>query len=137
MPMLPHEVFKKMSSAKTKADKVKILKENESWGLKDIIRGAMDSNVKWLLPAGKPPYTPAGSSPPTNILRENKKFGYFANTPQARRMKAYKREGVFIGLLEGIHPEDAEILIQMINKEVPEPLTRPIVEAAFPGLLTD
>jgi len=137
MPMLPHEVFKKMNSVKTKADKVKILKDNESWGLKDIIRGAMDSNVKWLLPEGAPPYTPAGSNPPTNILRENKKFGFFANTPQAKRLPAFKRESIFIGLLEGIHMEDAKILIQMVNKETPSPLTRPIVEAAFPGLLTD
>ena len=137
MPMLPHKVFQKMKSVKTKNEKVKILKENESWGLKDIIRGAMDSNVKWLLPEGQPPYTPAGANPPTNILRENKKFGYFANTPQARKMPAFKRESVFIGLLEGIQPEDAEILIKMVNKEPLEPLTRPIVEAAFPGLLTD
>jgi len=138
MPLLPHEVFQKLKSAKSKADKVKVLKENESWALKDIIRGAMDSNVKWLLPDGVPPYNPTRpESAPTNILKENKKFAYFANTAQARRLPGYKRETIFIGLLEGIHPEDAKLLVQMINKETPKPLTRPIVEAAFPGLLTD
>lgn len=136
MALLPHEVFAKLKAAKNKKERVEILKENESWALKDIIRGSMDPGIKWNLPGGAPPYTAAPeSSPPTSILRENKKFTYFVRGGQGDKLPAFKRENIFIGLLEGIHPADAELVIKMINKETPEPLTKPMVEDAFPGLL--
>ena len=48
-----------------------------------------------------------------------------------------KREQLFIGVLEGVHPEDAKLVISMINKEKIYGLSRPIVEEAFPNLLRD
>jgi hypothetical protein len=136
MALLPHEVFKKVRAAKNKDEKVKILKENETWGLKDIIRGSMDPSVQWNLPEGAPPYTAApAESPPASIQRENTKFSYFAKGGKGDQLPAFKRENIFIGILEGIHPEDAELVIGMINKETPKGLTKPLVEAAFPGLL--
>lgn len=138
MPMLPHEVFRKMRSAKTKAEKIKILKENESWALKDIIRGSLDSTIVWNLPAGDPPYTASKEeSTPATILRENKKFAYLVKGGQGDKLPAFKRENIFIGILEGIHPQDAAIVVDMINKRPPKPITRPIVNEAFPGLLRD
>lgn len=45
---------------------------------------------------------------------------------------------MFIGLLESIDPNDAKLVISMINKEKPvRQLTRPIVNEAYPGLLRD
>ena len=38
---------------------------------------------------------------------------------------------------ETIQPEDAKIVIKMINKEKIDGLTRVVVEEAFPGLLRD
>ena len=52
MALLPHEVFAKLKAAKNKKERVEILKENESWALKDIIRGSMDPTVEWNLPPG-------------------------------------------------------------------------------------
>ena len=49
------EVLSDVAKAKAKADKINILKENETWALKDIIRGSMDTTVKWSLPEGEPP----------------------------------------------------------------------------------
>lgn len=132
------EVLSDVAKAKTKADKVNVLKQNESWALKDIIRGSMDSKVKWNLPEGEPPYT--ASEPhnhPTNLLRENTKFSYFAMGGKGDQLLKAKREKIFIGMLEGIHPEDAKLVIQMINKKTPKGLTRPVVQEAFPGLLRD
>jgi len=138
MKLLPHEVLQKVKSTKSKADKVKILKENESWALKDIIRGTMDSSIKWNLPAGDPPYTACEShTAPTSIMREHKKFSYFAKGGKGDQLPSFKREKIFLGILEGIDPGDAELLIQMINKETPKGLTRPIVDEAYPGLLKD
>ena len=58
MAKLVHEVLTEVGSRKRKTDRIQILKQNESWALKDIIRGSMDSTVEWNLPGGDPPYTP-------------------------------------------------------------------------------
>jgi hypothetical protein len=69
------------------------------------------------------------------LLREHKQFKYFLKGGPGDKLPAYKRESIFIGILEGVHPKDAELVIGMINKETPKGLTKPIVEEAFPGLL--
>ena len=138
MKQYVYEVFEEMNKKTKKADKVKVLKDNESWALKDIIRGSMDSTVQWNLPPGAPPYTPAlEHNHPANPLRENKLFKYFVKGGPGDKLPAVKRESIFIGLIEGVHPTDAELVIAMINKEKPKGLSKPIVQEAFPGLLRD
>ena len=65
------------------------------------------------------------------------KFKYFVKGGPGDKMQKVKRENIFIGILEGVHPEDAKLVISMINKEKPTGLSRPIVEEAFPKLLQD
>ena len=138
MAKLVHEVLDEVGSRKRKTDRIQILKQNESWALKDIIRGSMDSTVEWNLPGGDPPYTPCEvHNAPTNLLRENKQFRYFVKGGPGDKMNAPKRENIFIGLIEGIHPSDAKLVVDMINGRVPKGLTREIVQEAFPGLLKD
>ena len=136
---LPHEVLDEVNKRKTKAEKIQILKKYESWALKDIIRGSMDTSINWLLPTGAaPPYVPSQEhSTPTSILREHKKFAYFAKGGKGPNLPMIKRETMFIGILEGIHPEDAKLCVDMINKKTPKGLTKAIVNEAFPGLLRD
>ena len=50
------EVIEEAAKQRSRDDKVKVLKSNETWALKDIIRGSMDSKVEWNLPEGSPPY---------------------------------------------------------------------------------
>ncbi len=132
------EVLEEVTKARTRDEKVRVLKQNESHALKDIIRGSMDSTITWNLPEGAPPYraSPAHSHP-TNLYHENRKFRYFAKGGLGDKMPAVKREAIFIGVLEGIHPEDAKIVISMINKEKIKGLSRPVIEEAFPNLLKD
>ena len=134
-----HEVFSLLKKHTKKEDKLKILKQNDSWALRDVIRGSMDSTIDFYLPKGDPPpYTPCEAhTTPSNLLREHKKFTYFVKGGKADRLLALKRETIFIGILESIHPLDAQVLIDMINKKTPSGLTRPIVKEAFAGLLHD
>ena len=133
-----YEVLEEVAKKRTKSEKVNILKQNESWALKDILRGSFDSKVVWNLPGGQPPYTPnEGHNAPTNLLRENIKFKYFVKGGPGDKLGTLKRENLFIGLIESIHPEDAKLVVDMMNKVKPKHLTRPIVQEAFPGLLKD
>ena len=132
------EVLEEVAKQRNRNDKVRILKENETWALKDIIRGTMDSSVKWNLPEGQPPYTASPSHyHPANLTKEHRNFKYFVKGGPGDKLQKVNREQMFIGILEGVHPEDAKLVISMINKQKPNGLSRPIVEEAFPKLLQD
>ena len=51
-----YEVLEEARKAKTKEQKIKILKDNETFALKDILKGSYDDKVKFNLPEGTPPY---------------------------------------------------------------------------------
>ena len=136
--LLIHEVIELVNKQKTKADKIKVLKQHESWALKDIIRGSMDTTLNWNLPVGAPPYTPCTpESTPATLLRENTKFIYFVKGGPGTKLPSFKREQMFIGIIESVHPQDALLVIDMIAKKTPKGLTRPLIKEAFPGLLRD
>ena len=135
MAKLPHLVMEDFTKAKSKAEKVAVLRSNESWALKDLLKGTLDPKVKWDLPEGAPPYQPSSHSEPmASILRENTKFRYFVKNNNIN-ISQVKREQIFIGILEAVHPKDAELVISMINKKPPvKGLTFKIAQEAFPDL---
>ena len=131
-----YEVLEEVAKKRSKADKIKVLKENETWALKDVLKGTSDDRITWIIPDGDPPYQPSEAhNHPSNLIKENKKFAYFAKGGPGTKLPAIKRENLFIGLIEGIHPEDARVVINMINKIPIKGITKPIIEEAFPGLL--
>ena len=90
--LLIHEVIELVNKQKTKEDKIKVLKQHESWALKDIIRGSMDTTLNWNLPVGAPPYTPCTpESTPATLLRENTKFKYFVKGGPGTKLPSFKR----------------------------------------------
>ena len=135
MAKLPHLVMEDFTKAKSKAEKIAVLRSNESWALKDILKGSLDPKVKWHLPEGAPPYQPSSHSEPmASIFRENTKFRYFVKNNNIN-ISQVKREQIFIGILEAVHPKDAELVISMINKKSPvKGLTYKIAQEAFPDL---
>ena len=135
--MFIFEIFENVSKSKNKEEKVQLLKQNESWALKDVLRGIYDSRVQWELPKGEVPYTASEEhNHPSQLLRENKKFRYFVKgVPSCDQLPKIKREKLFLAMIESIHPKDALIVVDMINKKAPKGITRKVVEEAFPGLL--
>jgi hypothetical protein len=70
-----------------------------------------------LLPEGEPPFKPADQPVgmcDTNLFLEAKKMYVFMR----QDLKPIKREGLFIGLLEGIHPTEAAILIAVKDQKL-------------------
>jgi hypothetical protein len=135
---LVYEVLQDVLNAETKEDRIKILKKNESWPLKDIIRGTMDETVKWNLPKGAPPYTPnVEGSAPSSLAKQHKKFVNFVKGGPGDNLPPIRRENLFVEILEAIHPKDALLVIDMINKKRMKGLTRKVVYESFPGLLKD
>ena len=132
-----YEIFERFEKADSHEEKIKVLKQNESWALKDVLKGALDPRIEWLLPKGEVPYTACEAhSAPSTLLRKNVDFKYCVKGGPGSQMQSFKREKVFLGIVESIHPKDAELVCAMINKHLPvKDLTPEIVREAFPGLL--
>lgn len=135
MTKLIYEVLDAVGKAKTKKEKVELLQQNESWALKDILRGTYDDAIQWLLPEGKPPFTPAGKHVPSNLIRQNTQFKHFVKGGSGESMLKAKREKIYITLLESIHPQDAELVISMVSKQSIKGITKEVVKEAFPNLI--
>lgn len=139
MQLYVFEVIDKVAKARSKAQKIELLKEHETGALRDVLRGIFDETIIWLLPQGAPPpYTPnKEESVPSNLIKECVQLAYFVKGGAGPNLNKIRREKMFIGLLEAIHPKDAELLIDVINKKAPKGISRNVVEEAFPDLLRD
>lgn len=133
-----HEIIAQVNRARTRAEKVEILKNhNDNWALKDIIRGSFDPDIQFNLPEGKPPFEKCDPhNAPSDLIRRHKDFRHFIKGGPGDKIMKVKRENIFIGILESIHPKDADLVIDMVSKSLDYGITRKIVDDAYPGLIT-
>ena len=135
-------IFKKVEEAKTKKEKLQILKNNSSPVLKQILGLTYDPRVEWLLPEGTPPYTPLPNDADAEITLQyaSRQFYLFVkgNSETQRNLKQLKRESLFIQLLESVNPAEVKILLGMKERKLPyKGVTRKLVAEAFPNLAKD
>ena len=132
------EVLSKVSKQRTKAKKIQVLKENESLHLKAVLIWNFDDTVVSVLPEGEVPYNkneaPAGTEH-TYLAHEWKVLYNFVKGGNDF-LRPVKREQLFLQLLEGLHPDEADIVCLVKDKNLTEKykLTRPVVEEAFPDI---
>ena len=131
------EILEAVDKAKTEQDKISVLRNNNKASVTDYLRCVFDDAIQFNLPEGKPPYTPnREESYPSSWHKQNTKLQYLVNTKASRELPGFRRETMFIGILESVHPRDAEILVDMINKKSTTPsLTKELVKEAFPNLI--
>ena len=137
MQLLLNEVLQKVSNAKTKAQKIKLLQEMNSPALRALLIANFDESVISMLPDGDVPYKPNDApeeTEHTKLIQEYRKLYLFfkggANISQARR------ETLFIQMLEGLHKGEAEVLCLIKDRKIGKrwKITRQCVEEAFPQI---
>ena len=139
------EVFNIVSKQKTNAGKVKALKKFEHDSLKALLIWNYDDSVVSLLPPGEVPYASLKEEQSTSgtlttkvnqesdTLRHNDTTNVNQGQTTLRRewTKLYnfikggngkindlRRESMFINMLQGLHPLDAEILCLIKDKDL-------------------
>ena len=134
--LLFSEILDLVHKAKTKNKKVEILKKYNSDALRMVIKSSFDPNIVWVMPKGNVPYTPndapAGTEH-TRLATEAKKLYRFIRggdniTPQ------FKKEQMFVQLLEGLHKDEAELICYAKDKQlhkIVKGLSSPVVRQAF------
>ena len=118
---LMSEIATKVNNAKDKPRKLKVLKDHDSVALRQILKGAFDPKIEWLLPKGDDiPFNkndaPIGTE--HTILSQEAKRLYLFTKGGDNTLSQNKRETLFIQMLEGLTGEEADFLITVVNKKI-------------------
>jgi len=140
MHLLISEVLDSFEKAKTKQEKVQILKRHETPVLRGLMRINFDMGVVMHLPEGEPPYKKVADIPlgeqHTKLEAEYRRF-YIWLDPKINISKR-KKEQLFIEMLESLHITEAEIIILAKDKKLQQKfksLKEEIVREAYPNTL--
>ena len=120
LPSLYSEIAMKVNNAKDKPRKLKVLRDNNSVPLRQVLKAAFDPKIEWALPKGDVPYTvndaPLGTE--HTVLSQQAKRLYLFIKGGDNTLKQNKRELLFVQMLEGLSAEEAEFLVAVVNKKI-------------------
>ena len=109
-------------------------KQGDGGPLLKFFHHAFVPRYKFLLPAGTPPYKPSPEPigmTPSNMMAEIRMFYTLCDT----NVRSFKREEIFIRMLENLHPDEAKILIavkdQTLTKLYPNITVKAVADAGF------
>jgi Family of unknown function (DUF6433) len=155
------EVLNLVSSQRTNAKKVEVLKKYEHDSLKAIFIWNFDESVISVLPEGDVPFFGDNTMKTTTMserieeavkqLRDSsigaidqkystirKEYDKFYNFIKGGNdsLNGIRRENIFVNLLEGLHPLEAEILCLCKDKKLQTKykITKEIVSEAYPDI---
>ena len=135
-----HEILELVGEQRTKAKRVEILQEYRDDSLTAILIWNFDDRVQSAVPDGQVPYkeneVPVGTDH-TSLRREWKQLYHFIKGGNDS-LSSLRRESMFIQLLEGLHPKEAEIICLIKDKELESvypKVTLDVVKQAFPDIV--
>lgn len=132
------EILRKVNNAKTKVEKSELLNKYNSQALRSLFIWNFDESITSAIPEGDVPYTknmaPEGTDH-TRLENEGRKFFYFIKG--ASIISQSKREQIFLGMIESLHPDEAEVLCLVKDKNLQKKFTRvsrALIEETFPQI---
>ena len=135
-----HEIFELVSEQRTKAKRVEILKEYRDDSVTAVLIWNFDERVQSAVPDGQVPFEPNDvpvGTDHTSLRREWKTLYHFIKGGNPS-LSGLRRESMFIQLLEGLHPKEAEIICLVKDKnlksEYPK-ITLDVVKEAYPDIV--
>ena len=134
--LLFSEILDKVHKAKTKDQKVKILRDNNTDALRMVIKSSFDPQITWTIPSGSVPYqpndVPAGTEH-TTLATESRKLWHFIRGAD-NVTKQSQKENMFFQMLEGLHESEAKLLVRAKDKKLHQHykgLSAAVVKEAF------
>ena len=137
---LVSEVIQRVSNAKTRDEKIQILRHYDNPALRAVLIWNFDTRVKSALPEGEVPYIPNEApigTEHTRLVQEWRKFNYFVEGVE--NIAQTKRETMFIQMLESLQESEAELVCLMKDKQLHKryKITKVVVQEAFPEIVWD
>ena len=133
-----NEILELVDEQKTDEKKIAILKEYECDILKSLFIWNFDDSVISLLPPGTVPYKPNENPLGTDhssLRREQRSLYNFVKGGNDQ-LSTIRRETIFIQMLEGLHPKEANIIIAVKDGNLEDMYDVPfeVVEDAYPDI---
>ena len=132
------EILDEVSKQRTNAKKVEILQQYRTDALVSILIWNFDESIISLLPEGQVPFNknevPVGTDH-TSLRKEWKNLYHFVKGGNDSLSKT-RRESMFIQILEGLHPQEADILCLVKDKVLGTQykITHDVVKQAYPDI---
>lgn len=146
-----YEIFEEISAMKKRDEKVAELKTyfDNSMIVQLLVLGFNDYVKQAIvLPDSVPTpkthekdekglYIPSPeNSHPSNLIKEHKKLWMFINKSKSTPKNILRIERIYLGMLESIHPKDAELLANVMAGVWPyKKITKAMVKEALPFVL--
>lgn len=136
--LLISEVLQKVHNAKTKAEKIELLKKHNSQALRSLLIWNYDDTVISVIPEGEVPYTKNEAPEGTEHTRLEREYRILYNFVRGGNdsLPRAQRENMFIQLIEGLHESEAEVVCLVKDKALQSKyrLTKAVVQEAFPEI---
>jgi len=136
--LLISEVLRKVSNAKTKQEKINLLRKHNSNALRQLLIINFDESVVSVMPEGDVPYTPNDAPAGTDHTRlEHEYRGLYRFFKGGAKLPSLKRESMFVQLLEGLHADEAELIVLVKDGQLAKKykrITKAVVSEAFPQI---
>ena len=133
------EILELVSKQRSKAKKVEVLQEYRDDALTALLIWNFDPSIHSALPEGDVPYTPNDvpeGTDHTSLRREWKTFYHFIKGGNDT-LNGIRRESMFVQLLEGLHPKEAEVVCLVKDKNLTSKykVTQGQVAEAYPDIV--
>jgi hypothetical protein len=136
---LYHEIFAEFEEAKTRQDKIEVLRKHSDYWFITFLNYAFNPDIKFdftEIPKYKPAVEPAGLTWSTLHL-ELRKLYLFIPTHEkySGKLPERKHTNLLLEIFESVHAKEAKLLEAVIQKKLKvKGLTDKLVKEAFPEL---
>jgi hypothetical protein len=139
MQLSLYEIFDLVKNASTENAKINVLRTNVSQILKDAVYLAYAPDIHFFTISAPRQYRPDRDAPIgmgwSHLGIEMRKMYLFINDhPASKHLSRDKREELLVRLLESLEPKEAEVVLAIFQKTIPN-VPVELAKAAFPGLV--
>ena len=135
-----YEVFDEFKLAKTKAQRIEILKKNDSYALRQVLIGVFHPHINFTIkevPQFKREPMPPGMSYGHMTEALSRIYLFTEGNPRVPEGLTDKRKTeILIQILESLEEKEADVFVSILKKDLKVPyLTAALVNETFPNLL--
>lgn len=132
------EILQQFDAAETRKDKIVVLQKHDTARFRDFLVLAFKPEIEFdvAIPKYKPSLNPAGLNELYIDGELSRMYRFIKDHP--KRPSGFggdRQEQILISVLEGLHKDEAELLINVLKKDLKvKYLTPALVREAYPGI---
>lgn len=135
-----YEIFDEFSSKTNKSDRIKVLHENNTNHLRQLLKYTFDPQYQFYISEFPKNYKKPDTLPGIRIAgiesEIKRAYLFLKGNETADKLTPQKMNQLLVTLLESFEPREAEVFVNMMKKNLRVPfLTKNLVDEAFPGLI--